>query len=40
MGTPRGQLLEPCPLGAPVESLWGHCPSDPALLGGLLWRAL
>src|SRR5258708_28722903 len=31
MGTPRGQPLEPCPLGAPVESLWWHCPSDPAL---------
>ncbi len=31
MGAPRGQPLEPCPLGAPVESLWGCYPSDPTL---------
>src|SRR5258708_3242332 len=29
MGTPRGQPLEPCPLGAPAESLWERCPSTP-----------
>ncbi len=38
MGAPRGQPLEPCPLGAPVESLWGCCPSDPALWE-FLWKA-
>ena len=44
MGASRVQPLEPCPLGAPplrpcslgipVEILWGHCPENPALLGG------
>ncbi len=38
MSAPRGQPLEPCPLGAPAESLWGYCPSDPALWE-FLWKA-